>query len=132
MNDCPVFRLKLHKTYYQGGYFNVTVEYDQYIREDGGPVLLVLPGGAELKGMVYRTANGNGTARVFGHKALRDWFQAHYSLGDTVPVTFEAEDRLRLGTSPAAFLPQRRGPTCTCGIEIAKASMCSEPDCPYR
>ena len=21
---------------------------------------------------------------------------------------------------------------CTCGIEVSKASMCSEPDCPYR
>ena len=25
-----------------------------------------------------------------------------------------------------------RGLRCTCGIEIAKASMCSEADCPYR
>ena len=24
------------------------------------------------------------------------------------------------------------GPKCTCGIEIAKASRCSEPDCFYR
>ena len=25
-----------------------------------------------------------------------------------------------------------RGLRCTCGIEIAKASMCTEADCPYR
>ena len=25
-----------------------------------------------------------------------------------------------------------RGHRCTCGIEVAKASMCTEADCPYR
>ncbi len=93
----PVFHLKLHKTYYNMGFFNVTVEYDKLVRPDGGPVRLVLHGGPEIVGTVYRTANGNGTARVFGHAALRDWFQEHYSQGDVVPVTFESESRFRLG-----------------------------------
>ena len=85
------------QTYYQRGFFNVTVAYDNFVRVDGGPVRLVLHDGPEIIGQVYRTANGNGTARVFGNAALRDWFQEHYTQGDVVPVTFESERRFRLG-----------------------------------
>ncbi len=133
-SDHPILQLILHKTYYEGGYFNVPVSHDQYIRPNRGPVRLVLDGGPEIEGMVYRTANGNGTARVFGRKALRDWFQAHYSLGDAVLVDFETERRLRLGVPTSVLFPPRQvEPTCTCGIEIEKASMlCTELDCPYR
>ena len=37
---------------------------------------LVLKGGQEVKGLVQRTANGNGTARVFGNTPLRNWFSS--------------------------------------------------------
>ena len=60
----PIFLLKLHKTYYQYGCFNVRLAYDDFVRKDNGPVSLVLQGGPEITGYVYRTANPNGTARV--------------------------------------------------------------------
>ena len=93
----PVFLLKLHKTYYQYGCFNVRLAFDNSVRKDAGPVSLVLQGGPEIRGHVYRTANPNGTARVFGYSPLRDWFQENYELGDTVPVVFESDKRIRLG-----------------------------------
>ena len=97
VDQLPVFPLKLEKTYYKHGYFNVKVRYDEFVREDYGPVCLVLKGGREIKGLVQRNANGNGTARVFGNKPLRNWFQANYGQGDEVPVVFESKKRLRLG-----------------------------------
>ena len=97
VEEHPVFPLKLEKTYYNGGYFNVKVTHDRFVRNDEGPVSLVLKGGQEIPGHVHRTANGNGTARVRGNVALREWFQQHYQQGDTVPVTFESATRLRLG-----------------------------------
>ena len=93
----PVFLLKLHKTYYQYGCFNVRLPFDEFVRKDDGPVSLVLQGGLEIRGHVYRTANPNGTARVFGYSLLRNWFQENYSQGDIVPIIFESENRLRLG-----------------------------------
>ena len=83
--------------YYQYGCFNVRLSFDDFVRKDDGPVSLVLQGGTEIKGHVYRTANPNGTARIFGYSPLRNWFQENYAQGDTVPVIFESETRLRLG-----------------------------------
>ncbi len=38
----PVFLLTLHKTYLEQGFFNVTVDYDRYVRQTEGPVDVVL------------------------------------------------------------------------------------------
>ena len=95
--ESPIFQLTLEKTYYTYGYFNVTRSHDQMVRKKEGPFILLPNGGQELLGYVHRTANRNRTARVRGNAALRDWFQEHYHLGDTVPVAFESETLLRLG-----------------------------------
>jgi hypothetical protein len=38
----PLFRLTLEKTYYRQGFFNVTVDFDRFIRPTEGPVELIL------------------------------------------------------------------------------------------
>ena len=84
-----VFRLKLWKTYYNQGFFNIRHAYDHNVGEEG-LVKLMLGGDGQIQGHVDRRSQRNGTARIIGGTALRDWFQATYSEGDTVPVRFEA------------------------------------------
>jgi hypothetical protein len=65
----PIFPLTLHKTYLEQGFFNVTVDFDKYVRPTDGPVdLLLCHDGREhrIGATVNRTANLNGTARIRG------------------------------------------------------------------
>ena len=91
-----VFRLKLWKTYYNQGFFNIRRAYDHNVGKEG-LVKLMLGGDGQIEGHVDRRSQRNGTARIIGGTALRDWFQATYSEGDAVPVRFEAPHRLVLG-----------------------------------
>lgn len=94
----PVFKLTLHKTYYQSGFFNVTVDYDRFVRQTSGPVTLVLGNsGQTLQGDVNRTANQNGTARIMGGAELKRWFQANFKLGSTMDVDLSSLTSIRLG-----------------------------------
>lgn len=93
----PVFHLRLERSYYEKGFFNVPVRYDDFVRKDDGPVVLLLGDERQIEGRVDRSANNNRTARVMGRSALRNWFKENYSQGDTVPITFESPQRLRLG-----------------------------------
>lgn len=93
----PIFTLTLQRTYYNKGFFNVRVDYDQYVRTDDGPVTLELgPQGQVIEGRIDRHANQNGTARIFGGSALRDWFQANFQVMASVDVDLASLDRIRL------------------------------------
>ena len=92
----PVFRLTLHPTYYNQGFFNVPVDYDHLVGGEG-TATLSLRGGGILRARVDRHSNPNGTARIMGGASLRDWFQKRYSVGDTVRVRFASGSRMTLG-----------------------------------
>ncbi len=83
------FQLVLHETYYQNGFFNVAVAFDQFVRSENGPIRIYLGNTDDyVDGRVDRTANQNGTARIFGGRELRDWFQGNFKVKDTVLVKF--------------------------------------------
>jgi hypothetical protein len=89
----PTFRLKLQKTYYKMGFFNVGVTHDRHVRRTEGPVRIRLgQNGPEIEGRVDRHANQNGTARVMGGAQLRRWFQANFAPMDTVDVDLSSQD----------------------------------------
>ena len=92
-----VFPLRLEKTYYDRGFFNVKRDFDHLVRSDEGSVTLQLSGGRRIKGYVDRRAQDNGTARIKGSTALREFFQQNYTVGDTVPIIFNSSDRLTVG-----------------------------------
>jgi hypothetical protein len=92
-----VHRLKLYKTYYNQGFFNVPVAYDRYVRPDEGSIELQVPCITRIKGHVNRSVNLNGTARIMGRTELRDWFQANFREQDEVVVEFVSPTVLRLG-----------------------------------
>ena len=92
--------LTLHKTYYNQGFWNVSVDLDRYVRREEGAITLELgKGGQEIQAFVNRSANNNGTARIMGRTPLRRWFQQNYSLMDDVPVHFVGPNRITLGAS---------------------------------
>ena len=93
----PIYRLTLHKTYYNKGFFNVGVEAERFVRSDNGPVQVVLGDDARsLEGRVDRTANQNGTPRIHVGSALRNWFFENCHLDDEVCIVFESPDVLRI------------------------------------
>ena len=98
MNERPIFPPELHRTYCNQGFFNVIRDFDRYVRPDDGSVVLV-PGrnGREIGAQCNRQAQSNGTARILGRAAHRDWFQEDYEVGDIVPVRFDAPDRMTMG-----------------------------------
>jgi len=93
----PIFRLKLEKTYYEKGFFNVPVDFDRYVLASDGLIELILgKGNLPITGKVYRTANQNGTARIWGGAKLRDWFKANFKSHDIVTVDFTSLQTAKL------------------------------------
>jgi len=93
-----IFPLTLQPTYYAQGFFNVTVDYDRYVRSREGPILLILgeDGEQTIEGRIDREANLNGTARIHGGARLRDWFQANFAVMDDVCVDVTLPDLILL------------------------------------
>ena len=106
------FELTLHRTYYEKGFFNVPVACDGRVRSSEGEVELVLGASGKITGKVYRTANTNGTARIWGGVSLRDWFQRHFAQGAIVHVEFTSLSSIRLHHPQAKpTLPTAPDPT---------------------
>jgi len=98
----PLFRLRLEKTYYRSGFFNVPREFDRFVRSTDGPIELILgASGLKIEGKINRRANLNGTARIMGGSKLRDWFQANYKPGDQIDVDLGSFDSIGIGTAPS-------------------------------
>jgi hypothetical protein len=95
MVTAPTYKLTLHKSYYDKGFFNVGVDVDRFVRPDSGPISIQLgPSRAEIRGTVNREANTNGTPRIMGGAELRNWFHRACKELDVVDVAVLAPDRL--------------------------------------
>ncbi|AUR38439.1 hypothetical protein PhaeoP18_04223 (plasmid) [Phaeobacter piscinae] len=93
----PTYELTLHKTYYEKGFFNLGVEIERFVAKDESPVSLFLgTQGQQIGGRVTRTANLNGTPRVFGGAKLRDWFFANFNMLDQVRVSVLSPTELQI------------------------------------
>jgi hypothetical protein len=89
----PIFSLTLHRTYFNQGFFNVTVDFDRFVRSQEGPVILRLGlGGPEIEGTINRRANRNGTPRIMGGTKLRDWLQKNYEPLEKVPIDLSTSE----------------------------------------
>lgn len=87
MTSFPVYKLTLHRTYYDKGFFNLGVEIERFIRSSSGPIKILLGDSKrQVNGRIDREANQNGTPRVFGGAELQHWLQRNFQLKDVIDV----------------------------------------------
>lgn len=86
----PKYKLTLHKTYYEKGFFNLGVEGERYISgKDCEMTLFLGSGRIRIDGRMSRKPNTNNTPRVYGGNALRDWFMKTHDMMDVIDVVIE-------------------------------------------
>jgi len=104
------FELRLADTYWERGFFNVPVAFEQFLTKTDGPMEIFVGDVAEaLHGRIDRRANQNGTPRIIGSKALAQFFQRGYQKGQSVAVEIVSPTTLRIGRrSGAAARGQER------------------------
>lgn len=91
------FNFHLQRTYFERGFFNVPVAHTKSLGEDGQSID-VFCGAAEspVIALLNRRSNKNGTPRIIGGSALRNWFQASCEIGDTIQVDVFSPVAVRL------------------------------------
>jgi hypothetical protein len=90
-------RIELRKTYYRQGFFNIRVEHSRLFGAQGEAIEIYCAGRrAPVIGTINRTAQQNGTPRIMGHAALRDYFHTHFKAGDQLVLRIESPRRARL------------------------------------
>jgi ribonuclease VapC len=92
-----IMRIELQKTYYRQGFFNVPVEHDRFLGSHSSKIEIFIENADDpIQGIINRTAQRNGTARVLGYAGLRDYFESHFQPGAALFVAIESPQRLRI------------------------------------
>ncbi len=92
----PTYRMKLHKSYFERGFFNIPVAFDRFVSPTEGQMAVLLEAGGVVEARIDRNSNSNRTARIHGGRQLRKWFHANFKVHDEVDVEFISPDVLRL------------------------------------
>ncbi len=92
------YDVELAPTYHRNGFFNARREFDRYLDPaEKAPIAIELGAPQRvIHGRIDRTAQTNGTARIFGGAALRDFFHEEFRVGDTFRLTIVAPNRIRI------------------------------------
>ena len=94
------FHFILQPTYLRSGFFNVGVSAQKYIGADGEMIELFLGNARQpVLGTINRRANTNGTPRVMGGTALRDWFKTQAREMEAIAIQVLSPTSIRLTTS---------------------------------
>ncbi len=91
------FHFVLQPTYFRSGFFNVAVSAQKYLGADGEVIELFLGHDRQpVLGTINRRANANGTPRVMGGKALREWFKAKARVLEPIGIQVLSPTSIRL------------------------------------
>jgi len=97
-DNSRVYERTIAETYYDQGFFNVSVGFEKYFGDDRSIIEIYL---AEtdvvLYGLIDRTANKNGTPRIRGAKGLKDWFQGNFKVLDTMYIVILSKNSIKIG-----------------------------------
>ena len=95
-----VLRVKMGATYFDKGFFNIGVDGTDVLGADGQTMELYCSDAAlPILGTINRRANLNGTPRIFGGKALRDWIQANLARDAVMQVDVLTPTAIRLSAA---------------------------------
>jgi len=91
------FDVILQPTYWGKGFFNTGVAGSPMLGGDGQTIEIYRGDhSVPVLGTINRTANGNGSPRIFGGKALREWFQRDVPEGAAMRVSVLSPTAIRL------------------------------------
>lgn len=91
------FVLKLHKAYFNSGFFNVSVRYQKLLGEDLEEIRISCEYPShEFTGYINRTANNNHTPRIMGGAPLKRWFHEVSQLDGLILVEVILPTSVRL------------------------------------
>jgi hypothetical protein len=92
------FPLRLEDTYWLKGFFNVSVDFERYLTAIEGPIDIFLGDDSlPLTGRISRSAQANGTPRVYGNKPLASFFQKNFKRGGFVSIEIISPEAVRIG-----------------------------------
>jgi hypothetical protein len=100
--DWPIATVfvKMGKTYWDQGFFNVSAEISEAFGADGENIEIFCGDQAEpLLGTINRRANSNQTPRIFGGKRLREWIQPNLARDATMRVDVLTPTAIRLSAT---------------------------------
>ncbi|MDF2457750.1 MAG: hypothetical protein K0S79_166 [Nitrospira sp.] len=90
----------LQPTYFRKGFFNVAVADEKWFGADGEQIEMFLGNGKEpVLGTINRRANSNGTPRIMGGTALRDWFASEAETMSQLAVEVLSPTSIRISRS---------------------------------
>lgn len=92
------FQLILHPTYYEKGFFNVPILESKLFGDDGENIEIYLGKYSDpVVGVINRKANSNGTPRIMGGRALREWIRQNYKELESLRISIFSPCSIRLG-----------------------------------
>ena len=81
----PTYNFRMANTYWQRGFFNVTVAASHEFGEDGARIKITNSStNTSLTAIINRTANTNKVPRIMGGTDLRSFFQTNFNVGDII------------------------------------------------
>ncbi|MEX1041350.1 MAG: GIY-YIG nuclease family protein [Pirellulaceae bacterium] len=93
----PTFLVTLHPTYMRYGFFNVGVDSENLLGQDGETIEFFLGESDDaILGTINRRQNRNNTPRLMGGTGLRDWFQSEFQEMDDLEVCVLSPRSIRL------------------------------------
>lgn len=100
VHETQQFRVKAGRTYRNQGFFNVPVAHAHLFGPHGDDLSVLCHENSQaIPARVNRTANANGSPRIFGKAPLRAWLQASVGLGEDFLV--EVIDSTTIRLAPA-------------------------------
>lgn len=92
-----MFNFNLAKTYFNKGFFNVSVASGKSFGADSETIELFLSNESQpILGTINRRANTNGTPRIMGGTGLRNWFNANSVIDGSIAVDVISPTAIRL------------------------------------
>lgn len=94
------FKIQLGVAYYNQGFFNVPVKYENTFGSDGEEIEIFV--GSEdkpLMGYINRTANTTSAPRIMGGKRLKQWIMSKFEQGEYIEVTVFSSNTVKIDKS---------------------------------